>query len=142
MKQLLKILIAFFLGIMLVSCEANDETYNQFIGDWHLVRINNNGEYRAPRPNKEDYYNLHFMQNNSLVGQSYRSNFASIYNIRKNNRIVLSGFNYVPIEEDSTDNLVFMNNLIKADRYEMVGDTLKFKFDKKTYLVFARRFLK
>lgn len=123
----------------MMSCDANDEVYGNFIGDWHLVRINANGEYRKPIPGGDTCFNLHFMKNNSMIGESVSSSFSSVYNIRKGNKIVWSGFNYQPAAEDETDNLVFMNNMIKVNTYNMYSDTLKFFYDKKTYLVFVRK---
>ena len=135
--------IFFFLFVAvafsLVSCEADDDTYNTFIGDWHLFRINANGEYRKPIPGGDTCFNLHFMKNNSLIGESVTTPFSAVYNIKKKNKMTWSGFTYLPTEEDETDNVVFINNMLKVDSYEMRADTLKFFYDKKTYLVFTKK---
>ena len=131
--------LALAVSVAVVSCEADDEVYDSFIGDWHLYRINAKGEFRSPVPGGDTCFNLHFFENNSMIGESVQSAFSSIYNIRKKNKIVWSGFNYIPASEDSTDNVVFMEDMLKVDSYEMYGDTLKFKYDKKTYLVFVRK---
>lgn len=135
--------IFFFLFVAvafgLVSCEANEETYNTFIGDWHLFRINANGQYRNPIPGGDTCFNLHFLKNNSLVGESVTTPFSAIYTIKKKNKMTWSGFTYLPAVEDSTDNVVFINNMLKVNAYEMRADTLKFIYDKKTYLVFTRK---
>lgn len=123
----------------LVSCEADEETYNTFIGDWHLFRINANGEYRKPNPEGDTCFNLHFMKNNSLIGESVTTPFSAVYTIKKKNKMTWSGFTYLPASEDATDNIVFINNMLKVNTYEMRDDTLKFFYDKKTYLVFTRK---
>ena len=46
MKKVLLLISVVAMFVAMTSCEANDETYSRFIGDWHLVRINANGEYR------------------------------------------------------------------------------------------------
>ena len=74
-----------------------------------------------------------------MIGESVSSTFSSIYNVRKKNKIVWSGFNYAPVSEDSTDNIVFMEDVLKVDSYLMKEDTLKFMHDKKAYLLFVRR---
>ena len=139
MKKVLLIISMVAMFAAMTSCEADDETYNSFIGDWHLVRINANGEYRLPRPNADTCFNLHFFTNNSMIGESVQSTFSSVYNIRKQNKIEFSGFYYIPVSEDSTDNVVFMENILMADSYSMKEDTLKFMSDKKAYLLFVRR---
>ncbi|MBR3946322.1 MAG: hypothetical protein IKJ56_04380 [Bacteroidales bacterium] len=139
MKKVLLIISMVAMFAAMTSCEADDETYNSFIGDWHLVRINANGEYRLPRPNADTCFNLHFFTNNSMIGESVQSTFSSVYNIRKKNKIEFSGFYYIPVSEDSTDNVVFMENILMADSYSMKEDTLKFMSDKKAYLLFVRR---
>ena len=139
MKKVLLIISMVAMFVAMTSCEADDETYNSFIGDWHLVRINANGEYRLPRPNADTCFNLHFFTNNSMIGESVQSTFSSVYNIRKKNKIEFSGFYYVPVSADSTDNVVFMENILMADSYSMKEDTLKFMSDKKAYLLFVRR---
>jgi hypothetical protein len=139
MKKVLLIISMVTMFAAMTSCEADDETYNSFIGDWHLVRINANGEYRLPRPNADTCFNLHFFTNNSMIGESVQSTFSSVYNIRKKNKIEFSGFYYIPVSEDSTDNVVFMENILMADSYSMKEDTLKFMSDKKAYLLFVRR---
>ena len=139
MKKVLLIISMVAVFAAMTSCEADDETYNSFIGDWHLVRINANGEYRLPRPNADTCFNLHFFKNNSMIGESVQSTFSSVYNIRKKNKIEFSGFYYIPVSEDSTDNVVFMENILMADSYSMKEDTLKFMSDKKAYLLFVRR---
>ncbi len=139
MKKVLLIISMVAMFAAMTSCEADDETYNSFIGDWHLVRINANGEYRLPRPNADTCFNLHFFTNNSMIGESVQSTFSSVYNIRKKNKIEFSGFYYVPVSADSTDNVVFMENILMADSYSMKEDTLKFMSDKKAYLLFVRR---
>lgn len=136
-KSILLILLGIF-SLFMVSCEADDNEYNSFIGDWHLLMINDNGEYRKPIPNVDSCFNIHFLKNNSMMGESVTSKFSSVYNVRKKNKIVWSGFTYIPVSEDSTDNIVFMEDILKSDRYEICGDTLKFKFDGKTYLTFKR----
>ena len=139
MKKILVFISAVAMFVTMASCEANEETYNSFIGDWHLVRINANGEYRLPKPNADTCFNLHFFKNNSMIGESVASTFSAIYNVRKKNKIVWSGFTYVPITEDDTDNIVFMEDVLKVDSYLMKDDTLKFYCDKKAYLLFVRR---
>ena len=139
MKKVLLIISMVAMFAAMTSCEADDETYNSFIGDWHLVRINANGEYRLPRPNADTCFNLHFFTNNSMIGESVQSTFSSVYNNRKKNKIEFSGFYYVPVSADSTDNVVFMENILMADSYSMKEDTLKFMSDKKAYLLFVRR---
>lgn len=139
MKKVLLIISMVAMFAAMTSCEASDETYNSFIGDWHLVRINANGEYRLPRPNADTCFNLHFFKNNSMIGESVQSTFSSVYNIRKKNKIEFSGFYYIPVSEDSTDNVVFMENVLRIDSYSMKEDTLKFMSDKKAYLLFVRR---
>ena len=139
MKKVLLIISMVAMFAAMTSCEADDETYNSFIGDLHLVRINANGEYRLPRPNADTCFNLHFFTNNSMIGESVQSTFSSVYNIRKKNKIEFSGFYYIPVSEDSTDNVVFMENILMADSYSMKEDTLKFMSDKKAYLLFVRR---
>ncbi len=139
MKKVLLIISMVAMFAAMTSCEADDETYNSFIGDWHLVRINANGEYRLPRPNADTCFNLHFFTNNSMIGESVQSTFSSVYNIRKKNKIEFSGFYYIPVSADSTDNVVFMENILMADSYSMKEDTLKFMSDKKAYLLFVRR---
>lgn len=139
MKNLFYFLIVAVIALSLTSCEANEETYNTFIGDWHLVRINANGEYRIPRPNADTCFNLHFFKNNSMIGESVSSTFSSIYNIKKKNKIEIFGFNYIPVSEDSTDNIVFMEDFLMVDSYSMKEDTLKLMSDKKAYLLFVRR---
>lgn len=139
MKKVLLIISMVAMFAAMTSCEADDETYNSFIGDWHLVRINANGEYRLPRPNADTCFNLHFFTNNSMIGESVQSTFSSVYNIRKKNKIEFSGFYYIPVSEDSTDNVVFMENILMADSYSMKEDTLKFMSDNKAYLLFVRR---
>ena len=135
--------IFFFLFVAvafsLVSCEADEETYNAFIGDWHLLRINANGEYRKPIPGGDTCFNLHFMKNNSMIGESVTTPFSAVYNLKGKNKMTWSGFTYLPTEEDETDNVVFINNMLKVDSYEMRADTLKFFYDKKTYLVFTKK---
>ncbi len=140
MKRVLVILSVAFMALAMISCEANEETYNKFKGSWHLVRINDDGEYRMPNPNLESCFNINFLANNSMMGQSVESNFSAIYNIRKNNKIVWSGFSYIPPEpNDSTDNILFMENIIKTESYELNGDTLKLLYDDKVYLKFEKR---
>ena len=139
MKKILFFLIIASIGFSLVSCDANEDEYNSFIGDWHLFRINANGEYRSPKPGGDTCFNLHFLKNKSMVGESVSSSFSAVYDIKKNNKITWTGFIYLPAENDSTDNVVFINNMLKIDSYEMLGDTLKFKYDKKTYMVFVRK---
>ena len=139
MKKVLLIISMVAMFAAMTSCEADDETYNSFIGDWHLVRINANGEYRLPRPNADTCFNLHFFTNNSMIGESVQSTFSAVYNILKKNKIEFSGFYYVPVSADSTDNVVFMENILMADSYSMKEDTLKFMSDKKAYLLFVRR---
>ena len=139
MKKVLLLISVVAMFVAMTSCEANDETYDRFYGDWHLVRINANGEYRLPRPNADTCFNLHFFKNNSMIGESVSSTFSSIYNVRKKNKIVWSGFNFVPVTEDSTDNIVFMEDVLKVDSYLMKDDTLKFLYNKKAYLLFVRR---
>ena len=139
MKKVLLIISMVAMFAAMTSCEADNETYNSFIGDWHLVRINANGEYRLPRPNADTCFNLHFFTNNSMIGESVQSTFSSVYNIRKKNKIEFSGFYYIPVSADSTDNVVFMENILMADSYSMKEDTLKFMSDKKAYLLFVRR---
>lgn len=137
MKRILVLIIAAAVAVSMVSCEVNDEIYNDFRGGWHLVRINVDGEYRKPFPNNDSCFNVYFMENNSMMGQSVNSTFSSIYNIRKKDKIVWSGFTYIPVSQDSTDNIVFMEDLLKVDHYSMRNDTLKFLYDKKTYLTFV-----
>ena len=139
MKKILVVISVVAMIVAMSSCEANEETYNSFIGDWHLFRINANGESRAPKPSGMAYFNLHFLKNNSLIGESVTTPFSAVYNIKKNNKMTWSGFTYLPASEDSTDNIVFINNMLKVNTYEMQGDTLKFKYEKKTYLTFTRR---
>lgn len=139
MRKILCLIVLLVTFFAFSSCEADKETYNSFIGNWHLSLINANGEYRAPIPNKEGYFNLHFMENNSLLGESAGSNFSAVYTIKKKNKMTWTGFTYLPVENDSTDNVAFINNMLKVDTYEMSGDTLKFLYDKKTYLTFVRR---
>lgn len=138
MKKSILLILLGLSALFMASCDADEEEYNSFIGDWHLVMINAKGEYRKPIPNADSCFNIHFLQNNSMIGESVTSTFASVYNVRKKNKIVWSGFTYVPVSEDSTDNIVFMEDFLKVDRYEMRGDTLKFIFDGKTYLTFKR----
>lgn len=139
MKKILVMISVVAMIIAMTSCEASDEVYNSFLGDWHLVRINVDGEYRTPKPNAEKYFNLHFMKNNSLIGESVSSSFSAVYNIKKRNKIVWSGFTYLPANQDDTDNNAFINNMLKINKYEMEGDTLKLLYDKKTYLLFVRK---
>ena len=139
MKNLLCLIFVVTAAFLLPSCEADEGTYNSFLGDWHLERINANGEYRQPRPNVDSCFNLHFFDNNSMIGESVSSTFSSVYNLRKKNKIFWSGFYYVPTDDDTTDNIVFMNDILATDSYEMRGDTLKFLCKKKTYLLFVRR---
>ena len=139
MKNLFYFLIVALIALSLTSCEANMETYNNFIGDWHLVRINANGKYRLPIPNADTCFNLHFFKNNSMIGESVSSTFSSVYNIKKKNKIEFSGFNYIPVSDDSTDNVVFMEDILKVDSYMLQADTLKFYCNKKAYLLFVRR---
>jgi len=139
MKKILVLVSAVAILVTMVSCEANDEVYGSFIGDWHLFRINANGEYRMPRPAGDTCFNLHFMRNNSMIGESVTTPFSAVYNIKKKNKMTWSGFTYLPVEEDETDNVVFINNMLKVNTYEMKGDTLKFMYDKKTYLTFIRK---
>ncbi len=139
MKKILVMISVIAMIVAMVSCEANEETYDSFIGDWHLFRINANGEYRSPIPNSTAYFNLHFLKNNSLIGESVTTPFSAVYNIKKKNKMTWSGFTYLPAAEDSTDNIVFINNMLLVNSYEMKGDTLKFKYDKKTYLTFTRK---
>lgn len=139
MKKTVYFIVISLVALLFSSCEADKETYNSFIGDWHLIRINANGEYRIPIPNADTCFNLHFFKNNSMIGESVSSTFSSIYNVRKKNKIVWSGFNYVPVTEDSTDNIVFMEDVLKVNSYIMKDDTLKFYCDKKAYLLFVRR---
>ncbi|MBO7480690.1 MAG: hypothetical protein J6T63_01125 [Bacteroidales bacterium] len=135
--------IFFFLFVAvafgLVSCEADEETYDTFIGDWHLVRINAGGDFRKPIPGGDTCFNLHFLKNNSLIGESVTTPFSAVFTIKKKNKMEWSGFTYLPAAEDSTDNIVFINNMLKVDTYQMRSDTLKFIYDKKTYLVFTRK---
>ena len=126
-------------AFLLASCDADEETYNTFIGDWHLFRINANGDFRKPFPGGDTCFNLHFMKNNSMIGESVSSSFSAVYNIKKKNKMTWSGFTYLPVAEDSTDNVVFINNMLKVNTYEMRADTLKFFYDKKTYMVFTRK---
>jgi|GEM_PF-3472019 len=135
--------IAYLIGMAIVamffsSCEASDEIYDSFIGDWHLLRINANGEYRTPKPAGDTCFNLHFLDNNSMIGESVSSGFSAIYNIKKKNKVVWSGFTYQPAAEDSTDNVVFINNMLKVDSYDISSDTLKLKYEGKTYMSFVR----
>lgn len=139
MKKVLLLISVVAMFVAMVSCEANDEVYDSFIGDWHLFRINANGEYRSPRPGGDTCFNLHFLKNNSMIGESVTIPFSAVYNIKKKNKMTWSGFTYIPAAEDSTDNLVFINNMLKVNTYEMIGDTLKFKYEKKTYLTFVRQ---
>ena len=127
------------IAFLLTSCDADEETYNTFIGDWHLYRINANGDFRKPFPSGDTCFNLHFMKNNSMIGESVSSSFSAVYNIKKKNKMTWSGFTYLPVAEDSTDNIVFINNMLKVNTYEMRDDTLKFFYDKKTYLVFTKK---
>ncbi len=139
MKKILVIISVVAMIVAMSSCEASEEVYNSFIGDWHLIRINANGEYRMPKPAGDTCFNLHFMRNNSLVGESVTTPFSAVYNIKKRNRMTWSGFTYLPTEEDDTDNVVFINDMLKVNTYEMKGDTLKFLYDKKAYLLFIRK---
>jgi len=139
MKKILIFISSVTILVAMSSCEANKETYDSFIGDWHLFRINANGEYRSPIPNSTAYFNLHFLKNNSLIGESVTTPFSAVYNIKKKNKMTWSGFTYLQTEEDETDNVVFINNMLKVDTYEMNGDTLKFLYEKKTYLLFLRQ---
>lgn len=139
MKKILVMISVIAMIVAMVSCEANEETYDSFIGDWHLFRINANGEYRTPRPAGDTCFNLHFMKNNSLIGESVTTPFSAVYNIKKKNKMTWTGFTYLPAAEDSTDNIVFINNMLMVNSYELKGDTLKFKYDKKTYLTFTRK---
>ena len=139
MKKILVMISVIAMIVAMVSCEANEETYDSFIGDWHLFRINANGESRAPKPSGMAYFNLHFLKNNSLIGESVTTPFSAVYNIKKKNKMTWTGFTYLPAAEDSTDNIVFINNMLMVNTYEMIGDTLKFKYEKKTYLTFTRK---
>ena len=139
MKKLFFFLLMAVVALSLVSCEADEETYDTFIGDWHLVRINAAGDYRKPFPGGDTCFNLHFMKNNSLIGESVTTPFSAVYTIKKKNKMTWSGFKYLPATEDSTDNIAFINNMLKVNTYEMYSDTLKFYYDKKTYLVFIRK---
>ena len=139
MKKILVMISAVAMIVAMSSCEASEEVYNSFIGDWHLIRINANGEYRMPKPAGDTCFNLHFMRNNSLVGESVTTPFSAVYNIKKRNKMTWSGFTYLPTEEDDTDNVVFINDMLKVNTYEMKGDTLKFLYDKKAYLLFIRK---
>lgn len=139
MKKILVIISVVAMIVAMSSCEASEEVYNSFIGDWHLIRINANGEYRMPKPAGDTCFNLHFMRNNSLVGESVTTPFSAVYNIKKRNKMTWSGFTYLPTEEDDTDNVVFINDMLKVNTYEMKGDTLKFLYDKKAYLLFIRK---
>ncbi|MBR5983793.1 MAG: hypothetical protein IK025_08780 [Bacteroidales bacterium] len=138
MKKIFFFLMA-TVAFLLASCDADEETYNTFIGDWHLFRINANGDFRKPFPGGDTCFNLHFMKNNSMIGESVSSSFSAVYNIKKKNKMTWSGFTYLPVAEDSTDNVVFINNMLKVNTYEMRADTLKFFYDKKTYMVFTRK---
>lgn len=137
-KKIICLVIA-IVAFSLVSCEADEETYDTFIGDWHLVKINAGGDFRKPIPGGDTCFNLHFLKNNSLIGESVTTPFSAVYTIKKKNKMAWSGFTYLPTAEDSTDNIVFINNMLKVNSYEMRSDTLKFIYDKKTYLVFTRK---
>lgn len=139
MKKILVVISVVAMIVAMSSCEANEEVYNSFIGDWHLVRINANGEYRMPKPAGDTCFNLHFMRNNSMIGESVTTPFSAVYNIKKRNKMTWSGFTYLPTDEDDTDNVVFINDMLKVNTYEMKGDTLKFLYDKKAYLLFIRK---
>ena len=139
MKKILVLISVVAMIVAMSSCEANEEVYNSFIGDWHLVRINANGEYRMPKPAGDTCFNLHFMRNNSMIGESVTTPFSAVYNIKKKNKMTWSGFTYLPTDEDDTDNVVFINDMLKVNTYEMKGDTLKFLYDKKAYLLFIRK---
>lgn len=139
MKKILVVISVVAMIVAMSSCEANEEVYNSFIGDWHLVRINANGEYRMPKPAGDTCFNLHFMRNNSMIGESVTTPFSAVYNIKKKNKMTWSGFTYLPTDEDDTDNVVFINDMLKVNTYEMKGDTLKFLYDKKAYLLFIRK---
>ena len=139
MRNLILLIVISVVTLAMSSCEANSETYDSFLGDWHLLRINANGEYRSPRPGGDTCFNLHFMKNNSMIGESVTTPFSAVYNIKKKNKMTWSGFTYLLTEEDSTDNVVFINNMLKVNTYEMKGDTLKFLYEKKTYLTFTRK---
>lgn len=138
MKKILILFSTVAIFFAMSSCEANNDVYESFHGDWHLLRINANGEYRSPKPGGDTCFNLHFLKNNSLIGESVTTPFSAVYEIKKKNKMTWSGFTYLPTEEDETDNVVFINNMLKVDTYEMKGDTLKFIYEKKTYLLFLR----
>lgn len=139
MKRIIIILATIVAISVLSSCEADEATYNEFIGSWHLVRINANGDYRKPRPENENYYNIHFLQNNSAMGNAVSSNFSTIYNIRKNNKIIWSGFTYLPSSDDTNDNDIFLQNLMEVESYALENDTLRFLANKKVSLMFVRK---
>ena len=139
MKKIFFFLVMAVVAFSFVSCEADEETYDTFVGDWHLVKINAGGDFRKPIPDGDTCFNLHFLKNNSLIGESVTTPFSAVYTIKKKSKMTWSGFTYLPVAEDSTDNIAFINNMLKVNTYEMHADTLKFIYDKKTYLVFTRK---
>lgn len=141
MKKLLLVSLVLFAMFATTSCEETEETYSNIQGSWKLVFINDSGSYRKPNPPASvcpKCYIITFLKNNSMMGKASAGNFAAVYNLKKNGKIVFSAFQTSSGTRASDDDIIFQNNILMTERYSISGDTLKFTAKDKTLMTLCR----